>query len=725
MNLKIKRLYEFGTFCLDSTDRVLSSNGNPIRLTPKAVETLLVLVENRGRVLTKDELMETIWPGTFVEEGGLARNISVLRKALGEAEGNGGYIETIPKRGYRFVARVSVKDIDTGPGVPARTVTNSTPFPTLGAQPLTARPARAIRSSWFLLGAAVLLVLGLAFVLKEVPSAPPVPQVVRVTQVTHYGLLESGEGAGPDGDHIYGEVRLGGTWGLVRISTNDGKPVPMATLIPSPFIRSFSPARGELLVISDPNFQLAGPLWAVPTDGSPPRRLRDQDTEDAAFSPDNSYLVYSEGASVYRANPDGSNPDKLFELRGGYARNFQWCPVEGSHLIRFTREDSATHALSIWEVSEGGSNLRPYLAGWSEAGEGWGEGPSWGRWSSDGRYFWFRTYKAGVTNLWAVRERGTWLHPAERIPVEFYSSLAVLGGFCASADGRLIYAVGENNDTGELDRFDTARHAFAPYLKGIPARWVDFSRDGKWMAYVNFSGQVPTLWRSRADGSDRLQLTYPPLSVGPPRWSPDGQSIAFRAARPGQRSDLLLVARDGGPATLLPVGHQDCGDLNWSVDGQSLFFRCADARNKLDLAYNFKTHQVGEVKELHDLDEGYALSPKGDYAAGTDKDGTRLVIVDMKTGRRVVLMKGETLFAPHWTSDARTLYVQGLLEGPEQPVYRIQLSARKVEKVATLKDFLRSDLKAYSLTGLTPDGSPLVSIFRGTADLYAIEIHFP
>ena len=594
-----------------------------------------------------------------------------------------------------------------------------------GRQLLAAHRALAIRGSWIWLAGAILLLPVLVFALKEVFSAPPVPQVVRVTQVTHYGLLESGEGAGPDGDHIYGEMRNGGTWGMVRISTNDGKPVPMATPIPSPFIRSFSPARGELLVISDPNFKLAGPLWAVPTDGSQPRRLGDLDTEDAAFSPDNSHLLYSAGPSVYRANPDGSNPRKLFEIRGGYARNFQWCPVEGSHLIRFTREDSTTHALSIWEVSEDGRNLGPYLAGWSEVGEGWGEGPSWGRWSADGKYFWFRTYKARATSLWAVRERGTLLHPAERTPVEFYSSLAVLGGFCPSGDGKLIYAVGDTYDAGELARFDATRHAFLPYLKGIPARWVDFSRDGKWMAYVNFSGQVPTLWRSRADGSERSQLTFPPLSVGPPRWSPDGQSIAFRAGWPGQRNDLLLVSRDGGPATRLPVGHQDCGDLNWSVDGQSLFFRCADARNQLDLAYNFKTHQAGEVKELHDLDEGYTLSPKGDYAAGTDQDGTRLVIVEMKTGRRVVLMKGRTLAAPHWTSDARTLYVQGLLEGPEQPVYRIQLSPRRVEKVATLKEFLRSDLKAYSLTGLTPDGSPLVSIFRGTADLYAIEIRFP
>ena len=105
---------------------MLSCYGQPVWLTPKAVETLLVLVENRGHALTKDEMMEAIWPGTFVEEGGLARNISVLRKALGDADGDGRYIETIPKRGYRFIAPVSVREVDTGPSGAAQAATHAT-----------------------------------------------------------------------------------------------------------------------------------------------------------------------------------------------------------------------------------------------------------------------------------------------------------------------------------------------------------------------------------------------------------------------------------------------------------------------------------------------------------------------------------------------------------------------------------------------------------------------
>jgi DNA-binding winged helix-turn-helix (wHTH) protein len=103
---QIKRLFDFGSWCLDATDRVLLCNatGQPVPLTPKALDTLVMLVENHGRLVTKDELMRTLWPDTFVEEAGLARNISALRKALG-GEGE-EYIQTLPKRGYRFAAVV-------------------------------------------------------------------------------------------------------------------------------------------------------------------------------------------------------------------------------------------------------------------------------------------------------------------------------------------------------------------------------------------------------------------------------------------------------------------------------------------------------------------------------------------------------------------------------------------------------------------------------------------
>lgn len=106
MGVQTKQVYEFGPFRLDPARHLLLCDGRVVPLTNKAFETLAVLVQNNGRVVEKDELMKEVWPDTFVEEGSLARNISVLRKTLGEGPSDHQYIQTVPKRGYRFVAEV-------------------------------------------------------------------------------------------------------------------------------------------------------------------------------------------------------------------------------------------------------------------------------------------------------------------------------------------------------------------------------------------------------------------------------------------------------------------------------------------------------------------------------------------------------------------------------------------------------------------------------------------
>ncbi|MGB9433318.1 MAG: winged helix-turn-helix domain-containing protein, partial [Candidatus Acidiferrum sp.] len=108
MNNQGKELYEFGPFCLDPAKRLLLLNNQPVPLQLKAFETLLVLVRNSEQVVLKDDLMKSVWPDTFVEESNLAQNVFVLRKTLGQTTGQHRYIDTIPGRGYRFVAKVRV-----------------------------------------------------------------------------------------------------------------------------------------------------------------------------------------------------------------------------------------------------------------------------------------------------------------------------------------------------------------------------------------------------------------------------------------------------------------------------------------------------------------------------------------------------------------------------------------------------------------------------------------
>src|SRR4051812_20389700 len=102
-----KQFFEFDPFVLDVSERLLLRRGEPVRLTPKEFDTLLALVRGAGRVMSKEELLKEIWPDTFVGEATLAQNVFTLRRALGEAEGGRPFIETVPRRGYRFAVRVT------------------------------------------------------------------------------------------------------------------------------------------------------------------------------------------------------------------------------------------------------------------------------------------------------------------------------------------------------------------------------------------------------------------------------------------------------------------------------------------------------------------------------------------------------------------------------------------------------------------------------------------
>jgi len=104
MSKQIRRLYVSGSFCLDPEQRLLSYEGQPVLMAPKVFKTLLLLVEQSGRIVEKDEMMNVLWPDRYVEEANLTQNIFTLRKLLGEGQSREQYIETIPKRGYRFVA---------------------------------------------------------------------------------------------------------------------------------------------------------------------------------------------------------------------------------------------------------------------------------------------------------------------------------------------------------------------------------------------------------------------------------------------------------------------------------------------------------------------------------------------------------------------------------------------------------------------------------------------
>src|SRR5262245_17311606 len=186
----VKHCYEFGPFRLDAGERLLYRNGDVVPLTSKVFDILLVFVANSGRTLEKEEVMEQVWPGQYVEEGNLTRNVSTLRKALSESPDEHRYIVTIPGRGYRFVAEVKeVTDEDVVE------TADSAPPPT---SPFTPRR----RSSALALAALLVLLAAVGGLVGWYFRPKPTPSVGRAVPLTSDPGFERNPALSPDGNQV-------------------------------------------------------------------------------------------------------------------------------------------------------------------------------------------------------------------------------------------------------------------------------------------------------------------------------------------------------------------------------------------------------------------------------------------------------------------------------------------------------------------------------------------
>ncbi len=720
------RMYEFGEFRLDPAGHLLFRDGERLPLTPKAVDTLLVLVENTGNLVEKDDLLKKVWPDTFVEEGSLTRNISVLRDALSKGRDGRTYIETIPKRGYRFIAPVRVKLEES-----FSHLSTAAQAPDIGeiprelppeVEPIAEIARRALRRRWLIAGAMVVVLLAVtAAAILTIRAFPPAPKVVATTQVTRLGKVA--DYIATDGQRLYFGIRTGGKRTIAQMAIPGGEPLEIPTPFPNPVIYDISPDGSELLLANYVGMEADRPLWVMKAAGGAARRLGDVKAFDAAWSPEGQRIVYASGSDLYLVNADGSQPHKLASTRGMPFRP-RWSP--DGRVIRFAVEDSVLVAHSIWEVAADGTNLHPLLPGWQSPEGRRVVGPSAGIWTPDGKYFVFLVGRRwGGASFWAMREQAGVFSKLVSAPVQIYESSLSFGTPVFSRDGRKLFITARQEGDRELARYDSRLRQFVPLLPGLSLHSISYSPDGKWVCYVTWPDR--TMRRARADGSEKLQLAATPGGFLP-TWSPDGTRIAFfRAETPG-RNQIWVIPRDGG--TPVPVTSGNDLNPNWFPDGKSLLYAhhpspesgAADPRGlyRLDIA----TRRVIRLPESEGkLDP--SLSPDGRYVAALNEEKNRLFLFDFGTERWRELAAGAYLRSQCWSRDAQFLYYQDYYEGSEQPIYRVRLADNSIERVATSKQFYRSDVfHGYLLHGLAPDDSPVVTLLRDKPDIYALELDF-
>ncbi len=562
---------------------------------------------------------------------------------------------------------------------------------------------------------AVLVLVGLAaaaFVLWHRP--PAAPRVTAIRQVTHDGTRK--DLVHTDGSRVYYTVLSGGGRRLMQAPVTGGDSVPLETTLRRPYIHDILPSRNELLVEDDVRPPLPDRVFSLSTTGGSPRPLGEIEAWHSAWSADGQRIVYANGKDVFVARSDGSGSRRLLTAPG-----YVICPrlsPDGRRLGYTIAESGSGYILegtfSLWQAAADGGGPHLLLPGWNAA---------CGRWTPDSRYYVFGAVRDGEQALWALREQGRWpwsARPASE-PSKLTTGPMRYAGPAVIADGHTLFALGGPPSTGgELVRYDAATALFVPFLGGLSARDVEFSRDGRWIAYVRHPDG--TLWRSRPDGTERRQLTFPPETASLPRWSPDGRRIAYMSPSPSEKWRSQIVAAEGGkpqPVTGKP------GDIeaSWSPEGTKVALgrQGTDHTPEHLIVVDLQTGTVSAVPAL----EGFwstRWSPDGRSIAAFSADATRLVLFEFATGRWRDLVGGsEVLNYPNWTRDGSHIQLER-----GNSIVRVRVADGHVEPVASLERIALVSTEFGSWIGIGPDDSPLVlREMSGTTEIYALDVEWP
>jgi DNA-binding winged helix-turn-helix (wHTH) protein/Tol biopolymer transport system component len=689
------RLVRFGAFEADLRTGELRKDGVKLKFSGQPFEVLAILLERPGEVVTREELQKRLWPDTFVDvERNLNTAVNKIREVLGDSAESPRYVETLPRRGYRFIAPVET-DL---PQVNQESIEKPIEKP--------ATSTRRIRLWLPILCGAAILVVGLVLWISFSKTAGT-PRVVRFTQLTHDGQRKTGPLL-TDGVRIYFNESLpDGRTVIAQVSVKGGEVTPLWLQLKVPTVLDLSRDGTELLIANvEPN--LEGSIWLQPVGGGSPLRIGSIIATDAAFGADGTSIIYSQGHDVYAANRDGSSPRKLLTV-GGIPFGFH--PSPDGRVFRFTQVDSQTDTMNIMAAAADGTGLHTIEHGCC------------GEWTHDGRFFIFQNRQEDRLDFWARSEKkGLRFRKQDDRPIRLTSGPLDFQDPLTSKDGKEVFARGTSR-RAEVVRYDSHSHEFVPYFGGISAEGLAFSPDRQWVAYTSYPDG--TLWRSRVDGSERLQLTSPPLKVILPRWSRDGTQIAFNAILPSATWNIYVISNAGGSAELLLPSEKSQMDADWSPDGKSLIFGSAVEPNRAIYILDLKSRRVSTLPGS----QGYFSphwSPDGRYISGTIVVSQKLMLYDTST-QKWTKPCDCTVGYPMWSHDGKYLYFE-YYPAPDKAyrIVRLRMSDRKIEDVAELSKVGRLGAGTVGeWFGLAPDESPLLARDISTQEIYALEMQWP
>jgi len=613
-------------------------------------------------------------------EQSLNKAVNKLREALGDSAAKPIYIETLARRGYRFVAPVEV---------------DRPKEDTLTAM----KPERPHARQWWGAG---LLALVTAGVLVTRLWPVPAPKA-RVTQLTD----GSGVLAVHGGRILY-------AWPFQSISTEGGesRPEKMPFLNPAyvAWLCPVDPRPGVILIRARPLSVTWGELWLAGFDGSKPRRIAETVADSYySVSPDLKTLLRSSKEGLFARPVDGGPERLVARIDWNRPSDTFWYP-SGERIGFVVAKDGPS---KLWEVKTDGTGLRPLLPQFQAEQRA-------GNWSPDGK----RLYFVSARDLY-VRGSRRWFGWMRRPqPQRLTSGSLYYDPVEDPTDPHVIYTVGYA-EHGESMKLNKQNGLFEPYLDGLSADCLDYSPDGQWIAYISFPGRE--LWKCRRDGSDKVLLEDGLLTYMP-RWSPDGKRLAFAAIRKGvyrDRHRIFTIPAAGGRAEPVKGVNGPGFDPNWSPDGKKLVFAplSLDAVPKQDRHVSLVDLETGQVQMVPGSEEMFSprWSPDGKRLVAISLPKFQPAIYDFETRRWENVDVDTKIFGfPTWSKNSK--YVYGMRYGPTR-LARIEVATRKLEEIRSIKEF---DLAGTIAPGVswTPDGEPVVLASQSTVKIYRLDVQW-
>ena len=719
------RICRFGLYEADLDAGTLKRHGIPVKLQEQPFRILTFLLERPGHIISRDELCTRLWPeGTYVEfDGSLNTALMKLRAVLNDDPENPRFVETVPKKGYRFIAPVHFQESAPAVAFPEeelaaepveqRTIPTETQIPS--ATP--ADPHRISLIAFFLLLAVTMVAAAMVWRYWPAPDA----RVQKITQLTHTGRVAPGSQIVSDGARLYFVSRESGQWTLMTTSVHGGSVEKLPSPFESTIIFDLSPDRTQLLIGPFARDDDPVPLWIWPAHGGVPHRLGDVVAGDAAWAPVGGLIAFTQGERLLTVRRDGSSVTEIRKFQGR-----PHSPVWSSDgkRIRFTVTDYDKIADEMWEVGADGRNLRRVLL---HANNDLHD--TTGAWTGDDRYF---LYTAGpgshlsevmdsVSNVWAAREPAS-AFSRKRAPAELTHGPVAFRSVTGAGDSNRFFALGTHPEY-QLIRVDPRTRQNYTILPDAGATDVDVTPDGEWLVYsLRENG---ALWKSRRTGRERIELTASAPGALAPQWSPDGREVLFTGFFLAKRPELYLVASNGGtPRALLsdPAnGSSRSGD--WSPDGKLILFDYFEGEASELRTVERDSGKVSRLPESQGLVQP-RWSPDGRFIVGINSKTHDILLYTVATQMWSMLAESTNAQGMRWSADSNYVYYQEMAD-PEQSVYRVRLGRALPEKVVGFKDYLGSMASQCHFTGVAPDGSIYATVDRGGTDIYALDLRLP